>query len=354
MTRMPQIIATMLVLTAIGALASAADIRLQDEAGVRQDLVRLRDIAELEGEAAQQLGEQVVATLAKDAMKTTVTLESVRALLDRGGAVNWADIRLRGHRSCTVYRLRATALDVEDEPRGAQEAAPIIANAGLAISPQTSITLRQRAVAYLQQYAGGDGQDLTISFDDADEAVLNLSVWQQRWEFEPSTKGTLGRIPMVIRKYGAAGEVVETHRITAQVVRRTRIAMTVRSMSRGQLFTAGDVEMREVELSDDRIEPITELSQVIGLTCGRTMRANAILAAKDVQLPLLVKRGELVTVRSIHGTLVVRMVGRAAADGGRDELIRVRNDGSGDVFTARVIGAGQALVVNDPTGGDQP
>src|SRR5690606_12949899 len=196
--------------------------------------------------------------------------------------------------------------------------------------------VRQRAVAALQQYAGGDAATLRISFDERDETVLSTEAWRDRWEIEPATSATLGRVPLVVRRYNAADEVIETHRITAQVLRRSLAVVTTRTISKGRLFTPDDLQIREVYLSSDRVQPVTDAAQVTGQTCGRTLRADAIIESADVQPPVLVKRGDKVTVRSISGPLVVRMVGRATEDGGRDDLIRVRNDMSRDEFMARV------------------
>lgn len=345
------LLATMLVLLAVDT-AAAADIRLREEVVVAEATVYLRDVAELEGEAAQQFADVVVATFANEQRELAVTMPQVRALLEARSEMNWAMVRLRGYGKCTVYR---TAMEKVDDAVAAASvkkevpvaASPVLANPRVPVSVEAPLTLRERAIAYLREFAGGEPADLVITFEGGGLELLDQPAIHGRWEFEPATAAKLGRIPLTLRRYDEADAVVESHRVVAHVARRMLVAVTVRSMTRGQLFTHNDVEIREVHVSDHRVTPVTELSQVIGQTCAGLKHANSIIDVRDIAPAVLVKRGDKVTVRSMAGPLVVRMVGQAMESGARDEVIRVRNDSSRQEFLARVTGPQQVVVVQD-------
>ncbi len=356
-----QQLAIVLALWVSAAAVSAMDIRLREEATVRDAVVRLSDVADLTDDAGKGVGDMVVATFAKEQSELVVSLADVRTLLGKREDVNWAHVRLRGYGRCAVYRASAEpvsstdpAARVVDEERIAGDAdvlaSPVLANPHVAVSVESPLTVGDHVVAYLQQFAGGEPADLRITFTKSDGELLRRSALEGRWEFEPGTAATLGRIPLTLRRYNAAGDIVEAHRVTAQVARRMLVAVTTRSVSRRQLFTHNDVDIREMYVTDHRLTPVTELSQVIGQPAARMLRSGSLLGVEDIAAAVLVKRGDKVTVRSMVGPLVVRMVGQAVESGGKDELIRVRNEVSRQEFVARVTGPGQVVAVQGDDG----
>ena len=67
----------------------------------------------------------------------------------------------------------------------------------------------------------------------------------------------------------------------------------------------------------------------------------------DVEPPVLVKRGERISVHCLSGGVVVRIKARALADAREGELVECRADGGEQVISARVTGRAVAVIDAD-------
>lgn len=332
-----------LILVAVAQLFAAGpashSIRLHDEAAVTQTHIRLCDVAEIEGNHAQALADLVVSQFEPGLRQATVTLEGLRETLNTHG-VHWGLISLRGYSACLVHRVLP-----DPEPISATPAWPV-SNPIDEVVLTTPVTLRDRINQFIEQLAGVDRADLRITFTDRDATVLDQGVWRDRFEIEPLASAPLGRVPLVIRQY-RGDRVVDTHRILADVARRTMAVVAKKTIGRGQTFAPGDVEIREVYLDDNVSQPVTELAQAIGQVAGSVVRAGAVVRADQLRSPVMVRRGQLITVRCLSGGLVLKTVGRASEDGQLDQLIGVRNDRTRQSFTVRVTGLQEGIVLLD-------
>ena len=337
----------MLLAIVSSALAESQSIRLHDQASVKSDQVRLRDVAELKGTNTQTLSEIVVATLGPNEQNTTVTLTRVRDQLSQHG-VNWGKLSLRGYAQCNVTRLTndsRLADDTGDVATFQAAPAPLIANPMEEISLGSTITLRERLIEFIAKFAETDPTELRITFADHDDPALSQSTWHDRYEFEPISSTALGRVPIVVRRF-RDDHLVDSTRIMVDVAKRYMAAVATRSIGRGQMFTPGDVEIREVYL-DGAATPVADLAQVIGETAGAIVRAGTVLYDDDLRSPLVARRGQLMTVRCISGGLVVKTVGRAKEDGSRGQIIQVRNERTREYYAVRLTGTQQGIAILD-------
>src|SRR5690606_12627577 len=104
------------------------------------------------------------------------------------------------------------------------------------------------------------------------------------------------------------------------------------------------VEVKEVWLADSRSQPITDPKLVIGQRSTVLLRPGTPVLPDHIEQPVLVERGELITVRCIAGGLVIRTVARASEAGAMDQLIHVRNEATRETFVATVTGSREAIV----------
>lgn len=84
---------------------------------------------------------------------------------------------------------------------------------------------------------------------------------------------------------------------------------------------------------------------LVGMIVKRPVPAGRVLSPDMVRPPLLVKRGQSVTIIARHAGLAVRMTGKALADGALGATIRVRNDRSHRIVEGRVS-AGRQITVS--------
>ena len=69
-----------------------------------------------------------------------------------------------------------------------------------------------------------------------------------------------------------------------------------------------------------------------------------MLLADQVQAPILVKRGDLITVTSQSGGIRVRTSARALHDGAHGDLVQVESLESREKYDARIVGPREAAV----------
>jgi flagella basal body P-ring formation protein FlgA len=87
---------------------------------------------------------------------------------------------------------------------------------------------------------------------------------------------------------------------------------------------------------------------VVGRASQRPLRAGQVLRERFLKAGAGVRRGEVVQIISRQQMFQITAQGTAMQKGDGDALVRVRNDVSGKLIMARVIGPG----VVEPVAGD--
>lgn len=327
--------------------ASADSVRLLEQAGSAGPAVTLNQIAELEGEYADTLGELVVGRFAEGQDELLVQLATVRRVLGES-QVNWSDLSLRGRSSCTVTRLRdagdAAAATIANDRA-------VTTNNELAVDQANAMLhVSDLLVAKLVELNGAAPDELKVTFrGGADEvAWLNRSIAVGRFEVESLSRSGLGRVPMRVRRYDAAGTVEEAT-LTAEVARRVVAVVARRQLRRGEVFSSENVELQEVWLEADHGETLDTVDLLLGQTSASALREGSVVLADHVAPDVLVRRGDLVTVACVSGTLVVRTIGRASENGVRGDIIAVRHPETRETFYATVTGPNQATITAGQT-----
>jgi flagella basal body P-ring formation protein FlgA len=119
-----------------------------------------------------------------------------------------------------------------------------------------------------------------------------------------------------------------------------QIVISRRPMVRGQTLTAADVSLSEVDTTGLHKAYFTRVEDVIGLRTKRSVGSGKTLHAGLLRREQLVKRGAQVQIVADTGGLHVTMRGKALADGGLGDRIRVKNLNSGRVVSGTVRGRG--------------
>jgi len=328
--------------------AAAGVIELRSEARVTTASVRLADVAHLEGEAAVGLGEVEVATFDTRTGDLTLTSGEIRRALEDHD-VHWGLVTLRGSRKLTVTREVPAASEANDA--NAAEPAPIEAEAGAAlanpvppIEAESARTVRQLVRQWAEAQTGERGERLRISYRDPDDSAWSMREAGRRFELEPDTADALGRVPLTLRVY-ENNRPVSTERLFVDVAVRRSVAVAAKTLHRGQIITESDLTTSTQWLDSSRTRPVTEPSKIVGQQTARLVRSGQIIENRDVRSPVVVKRGQLITVRALSGGLVVRTVARAKGDGAVGDVISVRNVRTRDEYQVEVCGPQEAILV---------
>jgi flagella basal body P-ring formation protein FlgA len=124
------------------------------------------------------------------------------------------------------------------------------------------------------------------------------------------------------------------------------VVVARRPLVRGQTLTAGDLSLEQMDTNRLHKAYYTRVEDVVGLRSKRAVAAGKPIYANQLKREQLVRRGSRVAIVANTGGLLVTMSGKALADGGRGDRIRVENLDSGRVITGTVSGRGVIQVAH--------
>lgn len=106
----------------------------------------------------------------------------------------------------------------------------------------------------------------------------------------------------------------------------------------GDIIGAADIEYLDMRASDISANMIVDTNKLIGMTPRRGVPAMRPLNSADLQLPKLVKKGDMVTMILKTKSLSLTTQGRALADGAIGDRLHIVNLSSKKTVEATVTG----------------
>lgn len=122
------------------------------------------------------------------------------------------------------------------------------------------------------------------------------------------------------------------------------VVIAARPLARGQDIGAGDVRLSETNTSRLNGQYLTRLDKAVGMNVRRPIPQGGAVLMEQLEAPMLIKRGEVVTISAQAGVVAVKMQGTALSDGRRGEQIRIKNQATAKIVQAEVVGPGLAAV----------
>lgn len=140
---------------------------------------------------------------------------------------------------------------------------------------------------------------------------------------------------------GGRQEFIARAELSAEVV----VAAT--ALPPGRPISPSDLalERRDIGATPDAF---SDPEAAIGQTSRRSLRAGQVLQKPMLAAPLLVRRGDSVRILARSGPVEVSSAGEALEAGHGDDVIKVRNAGTGKVIRARVTASGTVEPVDMP------
>jgi len=117
------------------------------------------------------------------------------------------------------------------------------------------------------------------------------------------------------------------------------VAIAAAPVAANEALTDTQVTIERRDISNIA-DPISNPADAVGQMSRRMLRPGDILRSGQLSSPVLVKRGDAVTMVARRDGIEVSMAGEALDAGGKGAVVRVRNAGSGQVVRMRVAGPG--------------
>jgi flagella basal body P-ring formation protein FlgA len=153
----------------------------------------------------------------------------------------------------------------------------------------------------------------------------------------------LGTIPLSII-FKVDGKFQKKVWSTINIAVLTDVVVSQRPIRRFQTITEGDIHLKKMNLANLPSGIITNIHEALGKRAKRAINVKAVLRADFIELPPLVRRGDVVTVIAESAGLKISAVGKVREKGHRGDRIRVMNLDSGKAIYARVLNSNTVLV----------
>ena len=322
----PIVVAT-LAIVALARFASAAELRLREECRCAQSLVRLVDVAEIhaaDAAEAQKLGQLELFPAPAKGQPRYLRARELQDLLALRG------LNLTQHRLSGASRV---AVRSAEEPKAA--AKPSLAPLTTSMMMRAEELVKKAVLAYLQQeVSSSEPWRVEIKLDN-DQARSVFAAAQQKLVVSGGSPPYKGRQKMTLLIPGDEGE--QSLEIEPVVGAAPLVAVATRSLAPGDNVQATDVKLAQVSTRQAE-EPFYRLEDLIGQQAIGTIVEGQVIDRTDVRSPLLVRRGDAVTVYARSAGVQVRTTARAQEEGSRGDLITVESMLNRQRFFARVTG----------------
>lgn len=342
MSRIRQILHWIVVvgLLLVGACPACADeVRLRPSVTASGDQrLTLGEVAVLDGPHAEALAGITIfegaSALDRSRGWAEVGIGEVRHAL-RQANTSLGRVALSGGRC--VIRLS----DVGARPQRTDE--PMATRAPEVVEVGDFATVRSEIARAMAHSLGVGPLDVRLLFDDRDEPFLGFGEDSGRIVVDPI--GAVGSERVLVRARLVADErIVAERSLSVMVEVRRPVVMLLHDVARGQVLMASDLVCEAQWVRPTGFQTFSSVDEAAGTAARKRISGGSILRSEDVELPVLVKRGELVTVVCLSNGVAIQTLARSRADGRLGELVELRRDGSSESFTARVDGRGRVVI----------
>jgi flagella basal body P-ring formation protein FlgA len=325
------------LLTVICALPlSAAEVHFRPRVTVHKPLVTLGDVAEIvtsgDAEAAALAATELFPAPATGRPRL-VPAREIRDLLAIR-AVNLASVRFGGASVVRICRATPPSTAASPEPPLDRTAAPVVAaevEAEVAaairehlrqtVAPEAPWTVRVHLSNSVAERLSGHNHGFTVTGGQPP--------WSgsQRFVLSFNTDGRAVNVPVV-----------------ADVSRPVPTVVAARAVPAGRVIQASDVRVEHKQPSSRSAVAASRLEDVIGKQTTRALTAGYPIDHRAIRAPILVRRGEVVTVIVRVANVKVTTHARAMEEGGQGDLIEVQSLSSRERYVAQVVGIQQVAV----------
>ncbi len=110
------------------------------------------------------------------------------------------------------------------------------------------------------------------------------------------------------------------------------VAKTARSIKSHEVIESDDIRFVKENLADLSPDVITDPEEIIGKEAVHSFRANEIVRKRDIEEPLVIQKGDIVTILISTPGLVITSKGQALEGGRLGQVMKVKN-----IATRRVV-----------------
>lgn len=169
------------------------------------------------------------------------------------------------------------------------------------------------------------GPQATIDVGALDERLRLPACDTAPQAFNPAGSAARGALSVGVR---CDGPTAWSLYVPVRIGENRRIVVINRSINRGEIITDKDVSLQERDIVTLPYGYLASGADVVGKTLKRPLTAGSVVTPDALELQRIVKRGQSVTLVSRIGAAEIRAQGKALADGGQGDRVKVENASS--------------------------
>ena len=123
-----------------------------------------------------------------------------------------------------------------------------------------------------------------------------------------------------------------------------RVPVLARPLQRGEIVRESDIDTVELPKATVPRNAVLDKTRIVGKASRRLLRAGVPLNPADLQAPVVVPKGSLVTIMLRTERMLLTAQGKALEDGAEGETIRVLNTRSRATIEGTVAGPGKIAI----------
>lgn len=187
--------------------------------------------------------------------------------------------------------------------------------------------LRDRLEEYDEYEIAGEVEDQV--FDD--QYVV------ARCEASPESLAGNTKIALIFSKND---RVLRRSYVSVRITLKRKVAVFTRSMQRGEVIQAGDVEIKLTDVTYVKDKPVPAC---VGMRLSQNVNKGSVVIQQFVSETSSILRGDAVQIVMENGAVVIRANGQSLDDAKAGQSVRVKRDDSSTILTGV---AGEGKVVN--------
>lgn len=132
---------------------------------------------------------------------------------------------------------------------------------------------------------------------------------------------------------------------TSTITQEMNVISASNELPRHHIITAKDLTTLRQDVNRLRGGYTTRGSDLIGQQLRRPIRAGTVIYQNQLQFPVIIKKGDKVTIVTKRGALSVIHQGIALQDASKGDRVRVKNNGSTRTIQGQAVSAGRVEIL---------
>ncbi len=214
------------------------------------------------------------------------------------------------------------------------------ASAEQIIQFEPSENIRHAAKKFLEEMTNAaDNPSITINVNQLDQRLRLRHCVNKLHTSLPAGSKSDGRMTVAVScNLPVSWKVL----ISATVYKFADVIVAKNNIAKKSIISEQDIEVKRVNISTLRKEPVQNKAQVVDTSPKRFLKAGSVIFKDSI---CMVCRGDIVQISAKNQFFAINLQGIALADATMGESTKVRNTQSKRSFSARVIGKDQLEVI---------